>query len=172
VVRPGEPAFYNAIHSEHIQEAQDASRRGRDPLPYLEWAEAAARQAVAAAPDQGFGHSNVGHALLQRADHERQRGGDPMPAARAAEAAFTQALERLPDHSTIWLNLATLHVLVAGLELDRRRDPRPRLALAGTAIERALALNPNEPQAGELRAEARALLERWQRGAAPPRAIR
>jgi serine/threonine-protein kinase len=168
---PGEPAFHNAISAELLQQAKEAQDGGRVPLAFLEQAEAAARQAIALAPDQGFAYSNAGEALTRRAAYQRAHGIDPLPAARAAEADFAQALERLPEHPAIWMNAATLYALLAEIEQDGSGDPGARAGRALVAIERALALNASDPQAQQLRDEIRALVARAAaaRAAAGPR---
>ncbi len=145
-ISPKLPQLHNGVGIVLMDQAGETWDRGGDPEPELAQARAAFEQAIAAAPDQGFGYDNVGEVFIQRAWFQAARGEDPSTNVQAAADALIRAIERIPDYPRFWANLGTAHTILAGYELDHGRDPRPSLAQATRALRNALTRNPKDAQ--------------------------
>src|SRR6185436_10891799 len=152
--------LHNGIGIALMDRAKQAWDLGRDPEPALREAQAAFEQAIAVAPEQGFGYGNVGEVFVQRAWLARARDEDPGASVTAAVDYLTQAIARIPTHPTFWADRAMAHTIQASYDLDHGRDPGPRLDQARSAVQRALDNNPNDAQAHLYLAETLALLAR------------
>ena len=144
-----------------IEQARVAWDHGGEPFPRLEQAEQAARQAIEVAPQQGFGHHNLGEVNAERALYHGLSGKDPRPYLQAAEAAYLQASERIPGGAYYPASLARVHAMRAAFELEHAGDPRRSLEWAEAALRKAFERSTREPLAWLVQGEVRGLRARW-----------
>jgi eukaryotic-like serine/threonine-protein kinase len=161
-VNPRLPHLHNGIGGVLMNQAKERWDRGAaaDAELLLDQARTAFEQAIAVAPDQGYGYNNLGELHTLRARFQRARDDDPSASIRSAVAALAQALTRIPDHPTFWANLGMAHAVEAAYELDHGRDPQASLAEAASAIHHALDKNPKLALAQHALGETRGLVAR------------
>jgi serine/threonine-protein kinase len=155
------PQLHNGRSAVLVEQAREAWDRGEAPLPWLEQAARAARQAIEVAPQQGFGHHNVGEAHAERATYRARSGEDPRPDLLAAEAAYQKASELLPGGAHFPASLARVHARRADFALARAGEPRGSLDQAEAALRQAFERGPREPLAWLVQGEVRGLRARW-----------
>ncbi len=153
--------LHNGRSAALVEQAREAWDHGGDPFPWLEQAEQAARQAMEVAPQQGFGHHNVGEAHAERATYRALSGEDPRPALQAAEVAYLRAIELLPGDAHSPASLARVRARRAAFELEQGREPRRSLEQAEAALRQAFERGPKEPLAWLVQGEVRGLRARW-----------
>ncbi|PTL75542.1 serine/threonine-protein kinase [Vitiosangium sp. GDMCC 1.1324] len=153
--------LHNGRSAVLIEQAREAWDHGGDPLPWLEQAGQAARQAIEVAPQQGFGHHNVGEAQAERATYRALSGEDPRPELQAAEAAYLKAIELLPGGAYYPASLARVHARRAAFELEHGWTPQRSLEQAEAALRQAFERGPQEPLAWLVQGEVRGLRARW-----------
>ncbi len=153
--------LHNGRSAVFIEQARVAWDSGDAPFPLLEQAEQAARRAIEVAPQQGFGHHNVGEAHAERATWRALTGEDPRPDLLAAETAYREASALLPGGAHYPASLARVHARRAAFELEHAGEPRGSLDRAEAALRQAFERGPREPLAWLAQGEVRGLRARW-----------
>ncbi len=87
--------LHNGRSAVLFEQAREAWDHGGDPFPLLEQAGQAARQAIEVAPQQGFGHHNVGETQAERATLPRALRGGPAPRAPGGRGGLPEG-QRAP----------------------------------------------------------------------------
>jgi len=126
----------------HRQRADFSAEKGLDPVPELNAAVGAYREAIRIRPGH-YGALNslsVAHARLGVALAER--GKDPTASYRAAAEAARKATEFQPELVDGWVNLGIAEAQAAIVLRDRGEDADLRFQAGVEALERAVTIKP------------------------------
>lgn len=138
-------------------EARDRHRRGQDPSPVLDEAEANFQQVFARNPelaDTFFPRMILGEIHLLRAEFQRAAGKEPGSALDRAIAELRIATEKDPKAAYPYYSLPRAHALAARHALAQGRHGAEAVRAALEAGRRGASINPRNAQVQQALADA------------------
>ncbi len=155
------PQLHNGVGTALLLQARQSWEHGGNAFPLLDQAQASFEQAIRLAPQQMYGHANLGEVYLWRATYQQWEAQEAGASMRASVASFEQALKLAEDVADSQANLGASFRLLAADDVQHAKDPRSHFQRAEKALREALALNPLHGRAWLALAQLQELMARW-----------
>ena len=158
-INPGVPHLHNGMGMAFFELARAAWESGKDPAPLLAKAQSAYGQAIKVAPEQVYGHANLGDLMLWKARWGGGAGAEQV--LREAEDANRKALKVSPGHLATLANQGRVFAMRIELTLRAGEDPNKLLPEGEAILAKALAQDPRNRDSLQYLGELRSAAARW-----------